>query len=179
MSNHQYMTADEVEAFLNAAKEGEHGVRDYCMYLLCFRHGFRISELLSLSSQCINLRARAIFVKRSKGSLSTTHPLQDDEVEAYKAHRETSLFSDKHLFLTERGKRMTRAGAYYNVAQIGLRAGLGHVHPHRLRHACGYHLANEGNDTRLIQDYLGHKDINCTVRYTQVNHNRFKGLFGH
>ena len=57
------------------------------------------------------------------------------------------------------------------------RAGLGSVHPHMLRHACGFYLANQGYDLRLIQDYLGHRDPKHTVHYTRVVGSRFEGLW--
>jgi type 1 fimbriae regulatory protein FimB len=73
-----------------------------------------------------------------------------------------------YLFLSERGP-MTRQAVNYLVKECGLRAKLRfHVHPHMLRHSTGYYLANRGYDTRLIQDYLGHKNIMHTVRYTRT-----------
>ena len=82
-----------------------------------------------------------------------------------------------YVFLSERGP-CTRQMFNYLVATIGERAGLlMHVHPHMLRHSCGYYLANKGYDTRLIQDYLGHKNIQHTVRYTRAASTRFEGLW--
>ena len=64
------------------------------------------------------------------------------------------------------------------VARAGELAGLGFpVHPHMLRHACGYKLANDGHDTRAIQQYLGHKNITHTVRYTELSADRFNGFW--
>ncbi len=62
-------------------------------------------------------------------------------------------------------------------AAAGEKAGLGHVHPHMLRHSCGYALADKGTDLRTMQDYLGHRDPAMTVRYTRVAARRFEGLF--
>ena len=82
-----------------------------------------------------------------------------------------------YLFLSERGP-MTRQAFNYLVAQTGKRAKLRfHVHPHMLRHSTGYYLANRNHDTRLIQDYLGHKNIAHTVRYTRTAASRFEGLW--
>ena len=87
--------------------------------------------------------------------------------------------TDKHpwVFISERGAPLTRQGLHYLIGAIAKRAGLAHVHPHMLRHGCGFALANKGRDTRLIQDYLGHKDIKNTVRYTQTSAKRFEGLW--
>ena len=73
---------------------------------------------------------------------------------------------------------MTRQSAWRIVAEAGNLAGLGlDVHPHMLKHSCGYFLANKGLDTRLIQDYMGHKQIQNTVRYTATNAKRFEELW--
>ena len=83
------------------------------------------------------------------------------------------------LFVTQRGEQFTRQGIAYIVREAGERAKLGHVWPHMLRHSCGYHLANRDQvpDLRLIQDYLGHKNIKNTARYTRTSARRFEGLW--
>ena len=82
------------------------------------------------------------------------------------------------LFLNERGDQFTRSAINYLVGITGVRAGLTfHVHPHMLRHGCGYALANRGYDLRLIQDYLGHRDPKHTTRYTRTAAHRFEGLW--
>jgi site-specific recombinase XerD len=82
------------------------------------------------------------------------------------------------LFLTERGDQLTRFALNYLVRVAGERAGLGFsVHPHMLRHGCGYALANRGYDLRLIQDYLGHRSPYHTMRYTRTAASRFEGLW--
>ena len=83
------------------------------------------------------------------------------------------------IFATERGGPFTTAGFNRMVERAGEAAGLGELkpHAHMLRHSAGYKLANDGRDTRLIQDYLGHKSIASTARYTALAAGRFKGLF--
>ena len=77
-----------------------------------------------------------------------------------------------------RSSPLTRQSAWRIVAEAGNLAGLGlDVHPHMLKHSCGYFLANKGLDTRLIQDYMGHKQIQNTVRYTATNAKRFEELW--
>jgi site-specific recombinase XerD len=81
------------------------------------------------------------------------------------------------VFLSERGP-MTRQAFNYICAELGERAGLNiKVHPHMLRHSCGFALANKGRDTRLIQDYLGHRNITHTQIYTRTSAVRFEGLW--
>ena len=122
-----------------------------------------------------------MFVRRLKGSLSTHQPIEGDELRAIRAWlRERENYpnaSSNYLFLSERGP-MTRQSINYLVEQTGKRAKLNFkVNPHMLRHSTGYYLANKGCDTRLIQDYLGHKNITHTVRYTRTAAHRFEGLW--
>src|SRR5438552_143 len=77
----------------------------------------------------------------------------------------------------ERGQPMTRSAVNYLMRVAGESAGLKDVHPHMLRHSCGYYLANTGVDLRTMQDYLGHRDPKHTVHYTRVAGRRFEGLW--
>lgn len=176
-----YLTESEMKRLLDAAKCGRHGVRDYAMLLLMYRHGLRVSELIDLRVKELDLDSGRLFVKRLKGSLSTEQPVAGDELRAIRAWlRERNERSDArspYLFLGERGS-LTRFAINYLAHQAGERAKLScRVHPHMLRHSCGYYLANKGFDTRLIQDYLGHKNIAHTVRYTRTAAVRFEGLW--
>ncbi len=176
-----YLTAHEIELLTKAAKQGRHGARDYAMVLLAYRHGLRVSELVGMCLEQLDWSTAHLWVARHKGSLSTQHPLAGDELRALRAWlRVRDKHPSRHLpyvFLSERGP-CTRQMFNYLVAAIGQRAGLRlHVHPHMLRHSCGYALANKGLDTRLIQDYLGHKNVQHTVRYTRTAAVRFEGLW--
>ena len=84
----------------------------------------------------------------------------------------------RYVFLSERGAPFTVGGFRRMVTRLGVKAGFTfQVHPHMLRHACGYKLANDGRDTRAIQHYLGHKNIQHTVGYTALASDRFKGFW--
>ena len=87
--------------------------------------------------------------------------------------------TDVHQFFgLLRKYQLSRQQAYRIIRSAGEEAGTAtHTHPHMLRHACGYELAERGTDTRLIQDYLGHRNIRHTVRYTASNAARFAGLW--
>jgi len=176
-----FMTEAEIEQFLTAARKGLHGARDYLLGLMAYRHGFRVSELIDVRLEEVDLATARLHVRRLKGSLTTEHPIEGDELRAIRAWlrvREQSKFAHLPvLFISERGP-MTRQAVNYLFEQIGKRAGFGFkVHPHMLRHSCGYYLANKGHDTRLIQDYLGHRNIHHTVRYTRTASKRFEGLW--
>ena len=150
-----------MKRFLDAARGGRYGVRDHAMMLVAFRHGLRVSELIDIRLKDLDLASGRLYVRRVKGSLSTHQPIEGDELRAIRAWlRERDKRSDAqltYLFLSERGV-FTRQAINYLVMQAGERAKLKfRVHPHMLRHSTGFYLANKGLDTRLVQDYLGHK----------------------
>ena len=170
-----------MKRFLDAARHSRHGVRDHVMMLMAFRHGLRVSELVDMRLKDMDLETSRLYVRRKKGSLSTHQPIEGDELRALRAWlRLREMRADArspYLFLSERGP-MTRQAFNYLVAQTGKRAKLRfHIHPHMLRQSTGYYLANRNHDTRLIQDYLGHKNIAHTVRYTRTAASRFEGLW--
>src|ERR1700730_11103297 len=170
-----------MKRFLDAARGSRHGTRDYVMLLMAYRQGLRVSELIDLRLKDIDLETARLYVRRKKGSLSTHQPIEGDELRALRAWlRERERRSDArstYLFLSERGP-MTRQAVNYLVAQASKRAKVRfHVHPHMLRHSTGYYLANRNYDTRLVEDYLGHRNIAHTVRYTRTAAARFEGLW--
>jgi type 1 fimbriae regulatory protein FimB len=176
-----FLTEAETTTFLLAARKGRHGVRNYGMTLLAYRHGFRVSELINLRMTDLDLDTGHVFVRRLKGSLSTSQPLEGDEIRALRAWLRERInapcCNSPLVFLSERGP-LTRQAFNYICAEVGKRAALGiKVHPHMLRHSCGFALANKGRDTRLIQDYLGHRNITHTQIYTRTASVRFEGLW--
>ena len=176
-----FLTASEMKKFLEAARQGRHGVRDYCLMLTAYRHGLRVSELIDIRLKDLDFDSARIYVRRLKGSLSTHQPIEGDELRSIRAwlkiRENYPNSSSNYLFLSERGP-MTRQSINYLVEKTGIRAKLNFkVNPHMLRHSTGYYLANKGCDTRLIQDYLGHRNITHTVRYTRTSAHRFEGLW--
>lgn len=183
MMKRKYLTRSEVSGMMESALSVRSGVRDRCMIMFCFHHGFRISELLCLRISDIVIAEGYITVHRLKNGFSTVHPLLAEELSALQAWlAERSGWkgagSSDAVFLSRRGVAMSRQQAYRIIRRCGELAGVGvTTHPHMLRHACGYALADRGVDTRLIQDYLGHRNIRHTVRYTASNAGRFRGLW--
>jgi type 1 fimbriae regulatory protein FimB len=176
-----FLTEAEVENFLKAGRKGRHNVRNFAMLLLAFRHGLRVSELINMRMADVDLDSGRLFVRRLKGSLSTSQPLEGDEIRALRAWLRQRInapcCNSPLVFLSERGP-MTRQAFNYICAEVAKRAGLNiKVHPHMLRHSCGYALANKACDTRLIQDYLGHRNITHTQIYTRTAAVRFEGLW--
>lgn len=125
--------------------------------------------------------SRVLHDARLKGGLSTTHPLRGDEIRAINAWlvgRSRMKAPGRSFFLSEQRKPLHRSTVNLALRKYGEKAKLPvAVHPHMLRHACGFALADQGADTRLIQDYLGQRKIQHTVRYTATNPARFEKLW--
>lgn len=177
----RFLTKAEIGRFLEAARKTRNGIRDYCLMLMAFRHGLRVSEAVDIRMDELDLDGARLYVRRLKNSLSTSHPIEGDELRAIKRwlrHRSAHGMADSpYLFLSVRGT-FCRQAINYLCQTIGKRAGLGFkVTPHMLRHSCGFALADANTATRTIQDYLGHKNIAHTVRYTATNAGRFDGLW--
>jgi type 1 fimbriae regulatory protein FimE len=173
----EYLTPAEMETLLECAGSGRHGHRDRTLLLLMYRHGLRVSEAISLRWEQVDLKAGHLSVQRLKKGVPSTHPLRGPELRALRQLRRDWPGSP-YLFVSERGGPMTASNVRKLVTRTGQAAKLPFpAHPHMLRHACGYKLANEGHDTRSLQHYLGHKNIAHTVRYTDLAPDRFKAFW--
>jgi type 1 fimbriae regulatory protein FimB/type 1 fimbriae regulatory protein FimE len=174
----EYLTAAEVQKLIKATKDSRYSQRDAALLLIAFRHGLRASEICDLDwSQVEFGRAASLHVRRAKNGKPSVHPLRGDEIRALRELRRQ--FPDSaFVFPTERGGPFTPDGVNRLIKRIGERAGFDYqVHAHMLRHGCGYALANAGHDTRAIQDWLGHRSIQHTVRYTELAPTRFKNFW--
>jgi type 1 fimbriae regulatory protein FimB len=172
-----YLNEAEVADLLQGAKRGRHGIRDHLLVLLMYRHGLRVSEATGLRRDDIDLDQARLWVRRLKNGLAVEQPITGDELRAIKRYLATRPDRLPWLFVSERGQALIRQTVNYLVAAAATRAGLPPVHPHMLRHSCGFALANRGHDLRLIQDYLGHRDPRHTAHYTRVAGSRFEGLW--
>ena len=174
----EHLFPQEVEAMIKAAKRvGRHGHRDSTLVLLTFRHGLRVSELVALRWEQVDFTGGTIYINRLKHGVSSIHPLRGAELRALR-QLQREYPSDAYLFVSERGAAMAAATVRGIIKRSGLLAGLSlSVHPHMLRHACGFYLASKGHDTRAIQAYLGHRNIQHTVRYTELSPGRFKDFW--
>ena len=172
-----FLSEGEVVLLLDAAKAGRHGARDHLLLLAMFRHGLRVSEAVAIRRDEVDLDRARLWVRRLKGGLSVEQPIAGDELRAFRRYLASRGDALPWLFISERGQPFTRQSVNYLIAMAAARAGLPPVHPHMLRHSCGFALANKGYDLRLIQDYLGHRDPRHTVHYTRTAGRRFEGLW--
>jgi site-specific recombinase XerD len=174
----EYLTPSEVERLIKAASRNRRGHRDATMILVCYRHGLRVSELVGLQWPQVDFQAANIHVRRLKGSTDAVHPVKGDELRALRRLQREQEPKSAFTFTSERGAPFSPAGFLRMVQRVGEAAKLGFpVHPHMLRHAAGFKLANDGVDTRTLQAYLGHKSISNTVRYTELSPTRFRDLW--
>ena len=173
----EHLTTDEVERLIEAAKTNRHAHRDALMVLLAFRHGLRPGEVIDLRWDQIDFKAATLHVRRLKNGTPSTHPLTGRELRALRRQQRESPKSP-FVFVSERGAPLAAPGFSRMVERAAASAKLGiKAHAHMLRHACGYKLANDGHDTRALQAYLGHRNIQNTTRYTALAQDRFKGFW--
>jgi site-specific recombinase XerD len=174
----EYLSEGEVEKLMEAAKGNRWGHRDATMILVAYRHGLRVAELVDLRWDQVDYRSATLHVRRVKQGTPATHPILGDELRALRRLQREQEPKSPFVFTSERGAPFTTAGFARMVERAGIEAKLAFkVHPHMLRHACGYALANRGHDTRALQAYLGHKNIQHTVRYTELSPTRFKDFW--
>ena len=178
MLDRDYLTPSEVDHLLSAAKK--HGReqnrdRNYAMILLAYRHGLRVNELCNLKWIQVDWSTGRLHCSRLKGGVDSVQPLGTAELRILKRLKKEG--DSPYIFLSERGTPISDRQFRTLLRELGVKALGFAIHPHQLRHACGYKLANDGLDTRLIQDYLGHANISSSVRYTKLSANRFEGIW--
>ena len=137
-----------------------------------------MSELTSLRWDQIDFQQGILHVRRLKQGRESVHPLRGSELRALRRLKREQTPPSPYVFTTERRSPMTSAGFRKLLSRIGTEAKLPFpVHPHMLRHSGGYKLANDGVDTRSLQHWFGHKNIQNTVRYTELSADRFKSFW--
>ena len=173
----EYLTPDEVSALVkHAGSVGRHRTRDRTLILTLYRHGLRVSEAIDLKWDQVDFKRAEMHVRRLKGGTPAVHPIKGDELRLLrKLERD---YESAFVFISERGLPLSRSAVAAIVKRAAEYAEIKlAVHPHMLRHACGYYLANKNVDTRTIQAYLGHRSIQHTVRYTELAPGRFSNLW--
>ena len=174
----EYLTEGEVERLLAAAKGNRWGHRDATMVLVAYRHGLRAAELVDLRWDQIDFQAATLHVRRVKRGTPATHPIVGDELRTLRRLQREQEPKSPFVFTSERGASFSVSGFARIVERAGAHAQLGFkAHPHMLRHTCGYILANKGHDSRALQADLGHRNIQHTVRYTELSPSRFKNFW--
>ena len=172
-------TSAEIEKLIKSAKNGLYGHRDTCLIVTAYRHGLRAKKACELELSQVEFgRNAALHVRRAKNGKPSVHPIRGDELRMLTPLRKEYLDSG-YVFTSQHGTPPFTPDAINRlIKHIGKRAKLAMpVHFHMLRHSCGYKLANDGADTRAIQDWLGHVSIQHTVVYTALSTTRFKDFW--
>lgn len=172
-----YLTETEVKRLVEGAKASRNPERDALLILMLFRHGLRESEARLIRRDVLKLDAAQLWVERVKGGRSSFHPIAGDELRLIRRYLRTRRDDLPWLFISERMQPVSDRTVRVIVANAAKVARLPHVHPHMLRHSCGFYLHNKGYNSRLIQDYLGHANPASTMLYTRTASKQFEGLF--
>jgi type 1 fimbriae regulatory protein FimB/type 1 fimbriae regulatory protein FimE len=174
----EFLAENEIERIRKAIRrDTRNGFRNDVLIMLTFRHGLRNTEVRSLMWSQINLDQGFMYVGRLKNGIPSTHPLKGEEIRALRKLKRMNPDSS-YVFVSERKAPLSMRAVHHIVAQAGKLAELPlPIHPHMLRHSTGFRLTNKGEELRRIQDYLGHANINNTVKYTRLNHNQFNSFW--
>jgi len=162
----EHLYESEVEALIQAAKQGRNPIRNQTLILICYKHGLRPGEACDLRWGDIDFENGEIYVYRVSG-LHSVHPLGKREVSLLKR-----LYKERHnstyVFTTTHGSVLTAGNFSKIMLNAGVRAGLlMPIHPQQLRHSTCHKLLSEGVDVKTVQRYLGHADRHHTLRYKE------------
>ncbi len=179
----KFITESEFKLLYAGAKKTKYPIRNQLIVLMLYRHGLRETELCNLKIDQLDLEHAKVHIKRIKGGVSFSHPIEGDELRLirryirYKGGKQGSGLP--WFFISSQGNQISRTAIFNTVRNCAIEGGITQktISPHMLRHGCGYYLANKGIDLRVIQDYLGHKNIQNTVIYTQLTGKKFEGLW--
>jgi len=175
------LSEQEVDELLQAPDTGDAlGLRDRAMLELLYACGLRVSELVGLATDQVNI-TQGVVRLMGKGGKERLVPLGEEAVEWLQRYltesRPQLADAARHLFVSRRGQGMTRQAFWHRLRQYAVKAGINkHLSPHTLRHAFATHLLNHGADLRVVQMLLGHSDLSTTQIYTHVARERLKDL---
>lgn len=172
-----YLTASEVEQLIRGAKQSRNPERDQLLILMLFRHGYRESEAIMARREWVDFNKAVLWVERLKSGMSRYHPIVGDELRLLRRYLRTRDDNLPWLFISERNGPLSDRSVRAIIASAAKAAKLRHVHPHMLRHSCGFYLLEKGHDSRVIQEYLGHASIRSTAIYTRLTGKAFEGLW--
>jgi type 1 fimbriae regulatory protein FimB/type 1 fimbriae regulatory protein FimE len=173
----EYLTEGEIDSLLAAAGNSRNPIRDRLLIMMAFRHALRVSELVSLKWQQVDLNTASVHIIRAKNGTPGIQGLDGPELRLLRALRREHPHAG-FVFLSERKAPLSIDGAQKLIERLGVAAKLPFpIHVHMLRHAAGYALAGRGTDTRTLQSFMGHRSISNTVVYTAVADKRIRNIW--
>ena len=175
LRSREYLSEQEIERLIKAAKStGRHKNRDATLILMMYHHALRVSEAVALKWEQLDFDKGFFHVERLKGGVPSKHYLSVFAMRKLRRIRKDYPES-RYVFCSERKQPLATRTARDIVARAGRLAEFPFsIHPHMLRHSTGFCLADDGEDIRGIQAYMGHSSISNTVRYTHLSTKRFK-----
>jgi len=177
------LSLQDVEVLLETPKPLDHyGIRDKAMLELLYATGIRVSELIDLEMDHVQLSMGFIRCMGNKERIIPIGRAASDAITKYLEEGRPQFISTKHqehaLFLNHQGKRLTRQGFWKILKKLTKEAGIDkELTPHTLRHSFATHLLENGADLRAVQEMLGHADISTTQIYTQVTKTKLKDVY--
>jgi integrase len=171
----EYLTDAEIARLTKAANGNRWGHRDATMILVAYRHGFRAAEVVDLQWSQIDFSASTMAIRRVKKGSPATHPIRADELRALRLLKREQEPKSAVVFTSERGAPFTTAGFAKMVESSG--RPLGSTHPPHIAPCLRLCLGEHGTRYPALQAYLGHKNIQHTVKYTELSPDRFKDFW--
>lgn len=172
-----YLTETEVLKLVAGAKASRNPLRNQLLILMLFRHGYRESEAIMCRRDWIDLNKAVIWIERLKRGMSRYHPITGDEMRMLRKYLRTRNDDLPWLFISERMQPLSDRSVRQIVKDAATVAKLRRIHPHMLRHSCGFYLREKDHDQRTIQEYLGHASPESTARYTRLSAKAFEGIW--
>lgn len=177
----KFLIKEEVEKLLNQPDESDTGIRDRAMLQLLYATGIRVTELVTLKLADVNLET-GLLTCLGKGSKERSVPFGKVAEACLRDYlpiraKFTKAAPSPYLFVTPKGKPLTRQQFWKAIVEYGEKAGLGHITPHMLRHTFATHLLEHGADLRSVQIMLGHSDVSTTEIYTHVTNDKLKEIY--
>jgi integrase len=166
----QFLTQEELKRLFAVIKDK----RDKALFLLAYRHGLRASEIGLLQRTDVDLKQGRITIQRLKGSLSGIYPLQPDVIKLLRAYLRARTDASPYLFISNRGVPIDRRTLWCAMQTYGEKAGLSAEKRkfHNLKHSIATHLLDARGELRFVQDWVGHKNVQNTIKYAQLTNPR-------
>ena len=167
------LDVDQISGLLEAGTNSVLEVRDVAMFELFYSSGLRLSELVDLNLQDLDLSDKSLRVQSGKGGKARILPIGSKAILAIKnwlKHRVARKETEKAVFLSKNGDRLCQRSVQLRLEKWCIKKGIPqHVHPHALRHSFASHLLQSSQDLRAVQELLGHENINTTQIYTHLD----------